>query len=79
MKVKIVSTGVITDLDTTLLPGIEIEILEGVFTGKIFDTGELRYIKAGDHDDCLGDAVYVLGHLKNGFLITQNNNPILIR
>lgn len=79
MKVKIVSTGVITDLDTTLLPGIEVEILEGIFTGKVFDTGELKYIKAGDHDDCFGDAVYVLGHTGNGFIITQNNNPILIR
>lgn len=79
MKIKIVSTGVITDLDTSLLPGIEIEILEGVFTGKIFDTGELRFIKAGDHDDCFGDAIYVLGHLDDGFLVTLSNNAILIK
>lgn len=79
MKVKIVSTGIIADLDTSLLPGIEIEMLEGVFTGKIFDTGELRAIKAGDHDDCFGDALYILGHIGNGFLVTENNNPILIQ
>ncbi len=78
MKVKIVSTGVITDLDTSLSPETEIEVLEGVFTGKIFEVGELRFIQEGDHDDCFGDAVYILGHL-NGFLVTQNNNPILIR